>query len=91
MGFPSKAFEGKHHQIACSISIQALPLRLGVYRNPLDAVRRFLEQRHGGHYKVYNLCAERLYPHTYFNAPVEEIPFDDHQVGVRLRARLILS
>lgn len=51
----------------------------GMYRNPRDEVRRFLSQRHGGHYKVYNLCSERSY--TKEDSQFEEVgifPFDDH-------------
>jgi phosphatidylinositol-3,4,5-trisphosphate 3-phosphatase/dual-specificity protein phosphatase PTEN len=30
-----------------------------LYRNPLSAVRRFLEARHAGRFRVWNLCIER--------------------------------
>lgn len=29
------------------------------YRNPMSEVKRFLEDRHPDHYKVYNLCVRR--------------------------------
>ena len=32
-----------------------------IYRNSLDEVRRFLEDKHRDHYKVYNLCTKRSY------------------------------
>lgn len=51
----------------------------GMYRNPRDEVKRFFSQRHGGHYKVYNLCSERSY--TKEDSQFEDVeifPFDDH-------------
>jgi Protein-tyrosine phosphatase len=32
-----------------------------LYRNPSTKVREFLETRHGGKYRLYNLCCEREY------------------------------
>jgi phosphatidylinositol-3,4,5-trisphosphate 3-phosphatase/dual-specificity protein phosphatase PTEN len=48
-------------------------------RNDMRDVHRFLELRHRGRYKVYNLCAERAYPPSSFNGRFERFPFDDHQ------------
>ena len=31
-----------------------------VYRNPASEVRRFLSLYHGGKFKVYNLCSEKV-------------------------------
>lgn len=33
----------------------------GIYRNRLEDVYKFMEENHGGHYRIYNLCQERSY------------------------------
>ncbi|OAD66259.1 hypothetical protein PHYBLDRAFT_152585 [Phycomyces blakesleeanus NRRL 1555(-)] len=50
-----------------------------LFRNALCDVKRFLDSRHSGHYKVFNLRSEKLYDNEKFNAPVANYPFDDHQ------------
>lgn len=48
-------------------------------RNPIDEVERFFDERHAGHFRIYNLCSERAYdnPHR-FHGCFRRFPFDDH-------------
>ena len=41
-----------------------------IYRNSLDEVKRFLEDRHFDKYKIYNLCSERCYDINKFHGRV---------------------
>eukprot|EP00750_Incisomonas_marina_P001294 INCI11089.1.p1 GENE.INCI11089.1~~INCI11089.1.p1 ORF type:complete len:460 (-),score=100.51 INCI11089.1:129-1382(-) len=48
-------------------------------RNSMEEVQRFLDTRHRGQYKVYNLCSEREYDtKTHFEGRACRFPFDDH-------------
>lgn len=49
-----------------------------IYRNPMPEVQRFFQTRHTGHFKVYNLCSERMYDITAYFPLVERYPFNDH-------------
>jgi phosphatidylinositol-3,4,5-trisphosphate 3-phosphatase and dual-specificity protein phosphatase PTEN len=57
-----------------SVGLEAL------YRNPVTQVRTFLENRHGGHYRIWNLCVERDYVSTAlgFKCEVERFCWYDH-------------
>ena len=49
-----------------------------LYRNPIEQVVKFLEERHAGRYKVFNLCIERTYDISLFGDACACFPFDDH-------------
>lgn len=49
-----------------------------MYRNSIDEVIKFLDERHKDRYYVVNLCSERDYDHARFHNRVLKFPFDDH-------------
>lgn len=49
------------------------------YRNPAGKVVKWVKKYHEGHFKVYNLCAERAYNLDLFDGNVVKFGFDDHQ------------
>ncbi|GMH40870.1 hypothetical protein BSKO_08774 [Bryopsis sp. KO-2023] len=53
----------------------------GLLRNPLQEIVRFLQMKHMGFYKVYNLCKEKSYWYDpqKMCGEVGLFPFEDHQ------------
>eukprot|EP00850_Spirogloea_muscicola_P016715 SM000138S00022 [mRNA] locus=s138:63067:67659:- [translate_table: standard] len=82
MGFPagdiSSGVFGYVEARIPAASLNCESVLQGFYRNHMEEVLRFLETRHKGHYKVYNLCSERLYDASLFEGTVASFPFDDH-------------
>ena len=50
----------------------------GTYRNSADDVYRFFHERHTGHFKIFNLVAERGYALDMYHGCVVRYPFMDH-------------
>ncbi len=51
-----------------------------LYRNPIDKVAAFLDAKHPGKYRLYNLCSEKTYQTHHFHERVERFMIDDHNV-----------
>jgi PTEN phosphatase family protein len=54
---------------------------LALYRNPIEKVAKFLNDKHPRKYRMYNLCSERTYEaHHFTGCSVERFMIDDHNV-----------
>jgi len=52
-----------------------------MYRNPIEKVAKFLNDKHPRKYRIYNLCSERTYEtHHFTGCTVERFMIDDHNV-----------
>lgn len=49
-----------------------------MYRNQIDTVAQFLDDKHKDHYRVYNLCSERAYDESKFHLQTRRFRMDDH-------------
>ena len=63
------------------------------FRNPMHEVQRFLEEKHAGRYKVYDLRAEKgaSYDSAKFNDSVSAFRFYDHNPAPVVRSTEIIS
>ncbi len=54
---------------------------LALFRNPIEKVAAFLNNKHPGKFRMYNLCSERTYEtHHFDGCKVERFMIDDHNV-----------
>merc|ERR550534_1188656 len=52
-----------------------------MYRNPIEKVAKFLNDKHPRKNRIYNLCSERTYEtHHFTGCTVERFMIDDHNV-----------
>lgn len=49
-----------------------------IIRNDISEVEQFLNERHGGYYRVYNLTRDNYDRENRFNSNCVQVPLDDH-------------
>jgi len=52
--------------------------RAAIFRNPLSEVRRFLRDKHGDDFRIYNLCIEKSHSDNGFPEHTVRFPCADH-------------
>eukprot|EP01083_Nonionella_stella_P207411 753498_1 len=65
------------HVIAMSLPSSGLEK---LYRNPIQDVVTFMDENHGDHYMIFDLCLERSYDYSLFHNRVTHYKFQDHGV-----------
>lgn len=53
----------------------------GLYRNNINHVAQYLNERHPDSYMIFNLCSERQYDESKFGYRVHRYKLDDHNPG----------
>ena len=61
-----------------AMSLPAHKQKDRLYRNNIDDVERFFQQRHDNHYRIYNVTSERRYGIQRFQGNVMTVDIDDH-------------
>lgn len=79
MGYPASGIEGRAGPGCCEPMLTVIVP--GLYRNRREDAQKFLRQRHGTNFWVYNFCPirENSYPSSVFDGRVSRYPFPDHQ------------
>jgi len=82
MSFRDKDFNLDLCYITSRVISMSVPStgREAVYRNPIESVVKFFEQRHRDRYMLYDLCLERSYDVDKFHGRVQHFKFTDHSV-----------
>mmetsp|Transcript_83616 Transcript_83616/g.223630 ORF Transcript_83616/g.223630 Transcript_83616/m.223630 type:complete len:537 (+) Transcript_83616:29-1639(+) len=78
--------DGQYDLDLCYLNQQVVAMSVpavgqeSMYRNPLERVAQFFNERHPNLYLILNLCSEKDYPVQPFFGRCLRFPFDDHSV-----------